>query len=456
MDDKGKKMVSEKIIIFGMGSIYKRRIKQFDFSKIVAVTDNQILSGGAEYSDLKIIRPEEIKTLEFDFVVICTGYIIAKEIYTQLSQVIGVPETKIISEKKYFEKTSWTPRTLLEVCRGLKIYSLTNTKKYFQSYGILSNSNVLGEDFSDITLARGNEGKAVLLGELSSKDKFDKYETEIYKFINKYRFILLIININGQKNIKAKAIEGYSINYVSGLDMQLILYKKQEKVSIYVATHKDYTAPMDNIYSTLWLGNKKSNNISFLSEVGDNIAFLNLKINECTGLYWLWKHAKDDILGLNHYRRFFKLTDSKEILTEKEVRLLLEEYDILVGNAVCTCPMTNSEYIENSINDEAFNNAKQLVQNAIMKYQLDYAECYMEVMSGYAFFPCNMFITRKELFDQYCEWLFSIIIPAAELFDEAPYDDYSKRAIGFFAERLLTVWLCKHDYRIKELPILLR
>lgn len=444
------KMVSEKIIIFGMGNIFKRRIKQFDFSKIVAVTDNQILNSEEEYSALKIIRPEEIKTLEFDFVVICTGYTIAKEIYTQLTRILEISGTKIISEQRYFYKTSWEPRTLLEVCRGLRIQSITNAKKYFLSHGILSNTNVFGVDFSDISWTRGEKSKAILLNELALENEFDKYESETYEFI------LFFFSESEQENSKAKTIDGYSVNYVYGLDLHLAVYKKQEKISIYVATHKEYIEPLDNMYSTLWLGSKKSNSFSYLTENGDNISFLNSKINECTGLYWLWKHAKEEILGLNHYRRFFKLKNSNEILSEKEVRLLLEEYDILVGEVVCTYPMTNNSYIENSIDHKAFNSAKHLVQNAVMKYQLDYEKCYTEVMNGYAFFPCNMFITKKHVFDEYCEWLFSIIIPAANRFDKAPYDDYSKRAIGFFAERLLTVWLYKHDYRIKELPILLR
>ena len=55
--------------------------------------------------------------------------------------------------------------------------------------------------------------------------------------------------------------------------------------------------------------------------------------------------------------------------------------------------------------------------------------------------------------DQYCEWLFPIIIPAAKAIDVSTFDDYSKRIIGFFAERLLTVWLVKQKYRMKELPV---
>lgn len=451
-------MEGEKLIIFGMGNIFKRRIKQFDFSKIIAVTDNHVLSKEEEYSALKIIRPEEIRTLEFDLIVICAGYTIAKEIYFQLTEVLLIPETKVISEKKYFNEISWEPISLLNICRKLGIHSITNIKKYFFSNGILSNTNVFGEEFTDIVWK--DKGKAILIGEVcdevSYKNIFDKFESEICKFNNNYKFIMVIYNTIGKAHLKAKSIDGYSIDYICGLDLQLVVYQKQEKCSIYVATHKDYEAPSSNLYTTLWLSNKESKNISYLREVGDNISNLNSKINECTGLYWMWKHANEDIVGLNHYRRFFKLGNANDILSEIDLKILLEEYDILVGNAVGTYPMTNSRYIENSINNIAYNKAKQLIQRAIMKWQPDYVECFIKVMDGYAFFPCNMFITRKEIFDRYCEWLFSIIIPAAEEFDDTPYDVYSKRAIGFFAERLLTVWLYKKKYSIRELPIIVK
>ena len=35
------------------------------------------------------------------------------------------------------------------------------------------------------------------------------------------------------------------------------------------------------------------------------------------------------------------------------------------------------------------------------------------------------------------------------------WDDYSKRIIGFWTERLLTVWLLSTNYHIFELPILM-
>ena len=73
-------------------------------------------------------------------------------------------------------------------------------------------------------------------------------------------------------------------------------------------------------------------------------------------------------------------------------------------------------------------------------------------MDGYAIFNCNIFVTKREILDRYCEWLFSFLIEAAEEIDVEGYDSYSQRVIGFFAERMWTVWLRKNRLRIKELP----
>lgn len=451
-------MTDDKIIIFGMGAKLKNRLNQFDTTKIVAVTDNYILSKVEEYIKFKIIRPEEIKTIEYDLIVICTGYGIAKEIYYQLTEILKVSEKKIMSECQYFGNNSWEPKTLLDICRKLGVHSITNIKKYFNSFGILSNTNVFGDEFSDISWIKSENSEAILLGKVYDRNSYEKINNALKKvtYNNNFKYIIYLYNSYEQESFQTEAIEGYSIKYINGLDVQIVVYQKQEKATIYVATHKEYIEPTDNLYATLWLSDKQSNNASYIKDNGDNISYLNLKINECTGIYWLWKNSKDEILGLNHYRRFFKLNKSKEILSDIELRELIDEFDILVGQAVYTYPMTNILYLQNSMDNRAFNQALQLVFNAIIKWQPDYVECFTEVMNGYAFFPCNMFITKRDVFDRYCEWLFSIIIPAAEAFDESPYDEYSKRAIGFFAERLLTVWLYGNNFSIKELPILLK
>ena len=62
---------------------------------------------------------------------------------------------------------------------------------------------------------------------------------------------------------------------------------------------------------------------------GDNIDELNPWYCELTGLYYLWKHETDPVVGLEHYRRYF-LGDDNKLITENEVNEALKDNDIIL------------------------------------------------------------------------------------------------------------------------------
>ena len=106
------------------------------------------------------------------------------------------------------------------------------------------------------------------------------------------------------------------------------------KVQMLIASHKQYKMPNnDEIYDPIFVGAASKHNVpdGFQSDdTGDNISSENSHFNELTATYWAWKNSDADVIGLNHYRRYFvsKKTlkkDFSHLLKKKEVLALLSK-----------------------------------------------------------------------------------------------------------------------------------
>ena len=237
---------------------------------------------------------------------------------------------------------------------------------------------------------------------------------------------------------------------------------KHEDFCIYVVTHKPtpHDGKLPAEYKIIHAGRALKEDLGYLGDnTGDNISHLNLYINEITALYWMWKNTSHTVIGLCHYRRFFTVDEDvtfayEKILTKDAALKLLERYDIIVSTIGYEM-MTQRDLIRNDCGEELTIFAEGIIKKHLLKAQPDYLESFETVMDLVAIYKCNMFVTRRNIFEAYCKWLFSFYVDAAdEIIRTVGLEQFTgnpQRIMGYFSERMMTIWLLKNRLRIKEL-----
>lgn len=123
-----------------------------------------------------------------------------------------------------------------------------------------------------------------------------------------------------------------------------------ENIKILVCAHKNSRLPQHEYFCPIQVGASLTSARFFpvLDNTGDNISDRNPHFCELTAHYWAWKNLKCDIIGLNHYRRFFDFhrpfpafspdrsfinIDSflKETYQFPDLETLLNDYDIILS-----------------------------------------------------------------------------------------------------------------------------
>lgn len=162
---------------------------------------------------------------------------------------------------------------------------------------------------------------------------------------------------------------------------------------------------------------------------GENISSKNKQFCELTGLYWIWKNAKEDVVGLSHYRRHFIMPD------KWQNRMLQNNVDVILP-----VPL----YVTLSIKDNYCDRHIPEVWECMMDYLREYfpedfslAESFFSNNGLYS--PCNMFVMKKEILNQLCSWMFPILFAVNDKIGTID-DKYQNRYPGFLAERLMTYY----------------
>ena len=280
-------------------------------------------------------------------------------------------------------------------------------------------------------------------------------------------------------------------------------------LKILIAYHKKTTLFKNDIFIPIHLGRtlkeKETKDGKVLKEdynwlienmigddTGDNISDKNREYCELTGIYWAWKNydklGNPDYIGFMHYRRllvfneyeydkyeqtkinkayrdiFASFDDSNLLdkygLNSETINKYIQKYDLIL-------PMKSELKLVN------VNNAREdygtiipgtdvkdydEMVKCICENYPDYKDYILEQQETTRRYFYNLFIMKKEIFFDYCNFLFSVLEKLDKVIDTSNYSINGKRTLAYLGEALFDCYMRKlTDERIikyKELGVL--
>jgi hypothetical protein len=242
-----------------------------------------------------------------------------------------------------------------------------------------------------------------------------------------------------------------------------------DEIKILVCMHKASEFPRDDIYLPIHVGKAYSNIDLGIQgdDTGDNISVKNKSFCELTGLYWAWKNIKTlypnvQYIGLCHYRRYFAMGRGKPnkyggipvpaLPDMKNYKNILLQ--ILKSNKqIIAKPITHQWSLRTEYSSHYHSDDYVTLRNVINDLYPEYNHSFYKVMelNNRASY-CNMFVSSYSFFENYCEWLFSILFEADRRINISNYSEYQARVFGFLAEFLLNVFVYHHNTPIVYKP----
>lgn len=243
--------------------------------------------------------------------------------------------------------------------------------------------------------------------------------------------------------------------------------KRKDRIKIFISYHKKSEMIESEIMTPIQVGAKKSSvDLGILrDDEGTNISDKNDKYCELTAQYWAWKNEDADFYGFMHYRRHFIFRDieyrfedgrpvsyrgihkryREEIgLNDDAIYECVEGVDLILPLAVDT---SSWGAVSNEVQFSCLENLHaadfDIVCKTVTELYPDYYDAVWEFRKGHYAYWYNMFIMRKDIFNDYSRWLFHILEESEKKIDFTIYNVQETRTLAFMAERLLSIYLIK-------------
>lgn len=251
-------------------------------------------------------------------------------------------------------------------------------------------------------------------------------------------------------------------------------------IKILTSYHKKCELAVSEIIKPIQVGTSINGSIypdTYHDNTGDNISEKNRMYCELTAQYWAWKNLDADYYGFMHYRRYFSFSlsvleedefgnvvmpypDKKAIkklhLTDEEIERTVKAYDL-----ICTTPQAIKDLNQGNSVYEHYKHSPHhrikdfdTVLSIINEKYPEFSSAARKYSNGHIAYFCNMYIMKKEIFQEYSKWLFDILAEHEKRANFEDYDINEYRVSGFLAERLWGIyytWIKENrNYKVLE------
>lgn len=258
-------------------------------------------------------------------------------------------------------------------------------------------------------------------------------------------------------------------------------------IQILISCHKESEHPDSQILRPIQVGAATANKRfagMLHDDDGENISAKNPMYCELTAQYWAWKNLDADYYGFCHYRRYFNFAPMQypedewgniiESYIDRQaarhygfddetIQKLVPKYDILTTTRKDLRKIGQhyrSVYDQYRKAPKLYSKDLQCVLDIIDEKYPEYSSAAQKHCEGHITSFCNMYILKKEIFQDYCTWLFDILAEFEKRTDMSRYSQEALRTPGHLGERLFGIYylyLMEHrkDLKVGELQCVL-
>ena len=201
------------------------------------------------------------------------------------------------------------------------------------------------------------------------------------------------------------------------------------------------------------LGGANFPNHWLTEKVGENISKLNKFYGEHSAIYWVWKNKLNEMndsdwIGFCHYRKLWL----NNLYKKKQKNTFSNLYSNLLKPNNSIFKNSDVVLIQPIMlkKDTVFEQFDKVHKNNILRDCVDLLgsnerEEFQKYLGGKTLYPLNLFITKKYIFEKYCEDVFPWLKKCLEYCrDRNLTTGYNIRIPSFLSERYMSFWFSKY------------